>query len=247
MKNAYEKLVNKINSYNGEFTLLSEYVERFDSYVEIQHNKCKTINRIQAHNFKGKCPACARNSNIGERRFDSRMIAGEFPDFELKSTFINQNTKVKILHKKCGNIFEMTPANFLSGQRCNCLNKHKNKGHEQFSKEFDKISEGKYTLLSKYTNSRGKVLIRHNTCGNEFYMTANDFIINGHRCPKCFKGRITSHEEFIKKLPGYILEDFDIISRYTKIKEKITLKCHICNTEFSILAQQLTRRLCNLP
>lgn len=64
----------------------------------------------------------------------------------------------------------------------------KNKTNEQFKEEVVKLVGDEYTVEGVYEKSSAKVGFYHNTCGNTFSMTPNNFL-NGHRCPKCASHR----------------------------------------------------------
>lgn len=60
----------------------------------------------------------------------------------------------------------------------------KNKTNEQFKTEVNILVGDEYTVMGTYERSSAKIDFHHNTCGNTFPMTPNNFL-NGHRCPKC--------------------------------------------------------------
>jgi hypothetical protein len=104
----------------------------------------------------------------------------------------NVKTKIEILHKTCGNIYSVTPDHFLSSKnRCPFCSKHRHflKTTDIFKQEIFDIVGNEYTLLSEYKNSKEKVKLRHNKCGNEYYVLPGHFLNTGTRCPNCYESR----------------------------------------------------------
>ena len=106
----------------------------------------------------------------------------------------------------------------------------KKKTHEEFVKEVYDLVGDEYTILGEYKTAKIKVLIKHN-CNNEYYVVPSDFL-NGSRCPKCSKKKV-SHEHF-EKLVNRNKEskNFEIIGHYINYKTKIKCKCKIDNYEW---------------
>src|SRR5690625_4425673 len=74
-------------------------------------------------------------------------------EYEVLSEYVKNNIKVLMLHKKCGNSFNMTTGDFKNGRRCpHCYGKFK-KTTEQFKQEVYEVSKGEYKVLGKYINA----------------------------------------------------------------------------------------------
>ncbi|WP_197242374.1 hypothetical protein [Bacillus cereus] len=155
--------------------------------------------------------------------------------------YIGATTKIRFLHndETCLQGFTegflMTPAHFLSGQRCpKCRYKrsHKKttKTHEQFIIEVFKLVGNEYTILSRYNGTDKKVEIRHNneSCDNfEYTVTPHKFLLN-RRCPKCsYKKRADDKRKTIEKFKEEVLTltfgEYRVLSdnysnNHTKIK-----------------------------
>jgi len=111
-------------------------------------------------------------------------------EYELLSKeYINNHSKLEILHKSCGDLFWMNWVHFNRGQRCpKCNGKYKHT--LKFVKEQIKLFDG-YELLSKqYINSYLKLEIIHSLCGESFWMSWNTFNA-GQRCKKCYLESVT--------------------------------------------------------
>jgi len=180
------------------------------------------------------------NKKIKNRKFKYKeflynhvdvLISGEYEILAEEGTF-TANDKVPILHKKCGQIFDMDMGHF------NCKGRGPNKngnrcpfcGHRSFIYSIDEIKNevfrltlGEYEVLSKnYLNNKLNLKFRHNSLicnNNEFEMTWNDFKNAGHRCPECFK--IINESKFVKYIRRF-LEAYNI--EYIREKTFKTLK-----------------------
>ena len=153
-KNGKEKFKKYIDSLNGEFTLVSDYVND-RTKVKIRHN-CSLCNNyeweIRASKFKAnpdgkKCPKC-NAIKFKEEAFErSRSKVKSNDEFltEVKNlvgdeyTFLekygeNRFQKLKVKHNSCGYIYEVKPNDFLQGHRCpKCFHKKSKKEVEVYN------------------------------------------------------------------------------------------------------------------
>jgi len=110
-------------------------------------------------------------------------------EYELLSKiYINDRSKLEILHKFCGFVFWKTWNTFKQGHKCpEC-------GHKKNSLDralpFDFVKEqielgNEYKLLSEeYIRCNSKLKILHLACGRSFWMSWTCFN-QGRRCKKC--------------------------------------------------------------
>ena len=106
-------------------------------------------------------------------------------EYELLSKiYINDPSKLEILHKFCGYVFWMSWNGFKRGHRC-----PKCSGILKLTIEYVKpaIELGnEYELLSdEYINNKTELEILHKSCGDVFWMSYANFS-HGRRCPKCW-------------------------------------------------------------
>ena len=88
--------------------------------------------------------------------------------------------------------------------------------------------------MSDYHSSNEKVLIKHNECGNSFWISPNRFL-QGQGCSnsECIRKRIRekrafTEEEFIQRLNTYN-DSLSLLSNYTNMNTKVTMQCKKCN------------------
>ena len=139
-------------------------------------------------------------------------------------------TNIHMRHNKCGTDFYPTPARFLAGSRCpKCRSSHQPKTEEKFISELPKG----YTLVGHYINAKTKVLVRHESCGYEWY-TNPSTIIKGHGCPKCANNIKKTREELQSEI-----SDYEILGEYKTNKDKILTRCKQCGCEWNIRPNDL--------
>jgi len=180
-KNEVYRLVKK------EYVFIEEYITNLTK-IKVTHNKCGNTYDVAPIKFLlgRRCPYCAGNKKLVTEDFALYVKEKTNNEYILKDKYINSNTKIKILHKKCNKIFEITPANFKSGYRCSHCYKSKKKTQEEFVNEVKELTNNKYLVVGNYINNKTKIKMKHIVCNNFFEVRPNDFLSNGNRCPYCF-------------------------------------------------------------
>ena len=102
--------------------------------------------------------------------------------------------------------------------------------------------EDEYTLLSDYITSNKHINIKHNICGHEYTVKANNFL-NGQRCPKCAKiqranTKRRTTEKFKEDLKDVRGNEFEVLGKYVRNNETILVK-HKCGYEYYALPSNL--------
>ena len=162
-------------------------------------------------------------------------------EYEVLTKYEHNAKKVKLLHKKCENIFEMQPNSFKQGQRCPiCAKKLKNqkqtKTQEQFELEIKKLVGTDFTVLGKYSGNKVKMLFRHNICGYEFERTPVKFLTDSHNCPKCNHIILDRTTESLKKEIELLTnKEYTLLSKYVNMKTKVRIRHNNCEHEWLIL------------
>lgn len=107
--------------------------------------------------------------------------------------------------------------------------------NSEYIKRVIKIHGQRYSILSEYISSRDEILVKCNDCYNIWETKARN-LIKGCGCPSCgFKKTIKTKkwfittDEFKDKLNPKFLCDIDIMGEYVGLKERIKVKCKICN------------------
>lgn len=158
-------------------------------------------------------------------------------EYELLGEYTKTHDKTTFKHLKCNREFEMTPHNFLAGQRCpHCRYQSVKRGgkktFDQVAKEIAQLSKGEYKVLPPYVNSKTKMEFIHLTCGNHFKMKFNAFQ-QGQRCPICAskhrsKLRTMTNAEFVKRVESTWGNDYTLLSEYVNSDTPIKVKHNKC-------------------
>ena len=163
----------------------------------------------------------------------------DFKEYELLSEYKGSKEKIKLLHKKCGNIFDMKSNNFTSNnQRCPVCFGKKLKTQKEIENDIFNLVGNEYVVKSNYKNYNTKILLLHNisSCNKEYLVTPADFLSGGYRCPHCsgnYKIKKEDLEEKIKKLD----KEYSLISipdDYKNVHSKILIKHELCENTFSM-------------
>ena len=107
-----------------EYTVLGKYINA-DEKILMRHNNSKCKNhewKVIPYNFlsnNSRCPKCQHGSSKKTtEEFKQEVYNLVENEYNVVSEYKGNNINIKFLHKICNDTFEMTPHNFLSGQRC---------------------------------------------------------------------------------------------------------------------------------
>ena len=152
----------------------------------------------------------------------ARKVHGDKYDYS-KVEYVNNHTKVCIIHKKCGNEFWQTPNSHLNGHGCsycrgNEISQSKKSNNEIFIKKAQQIHGNCYDYSKvKYISAKTPIKILCNKHG--VFEQTPDKHLYGRGCPKC--GKQISYAEdkirdYIGKFNKYIIKTRvkNIISPY---------------------------------
>jgi len=126
IKDSFKTFLDKFNKRpdSDEYEILTKEKEYINSetYIKIKHKKCGYINNVKAtylvRSNYSKCPKCSNILKLTQNEFISRVKNLTNDEYTVLGEYINNHTKIKLLHNKCNNNFEMRPSDFLKGQRC---------------------------------------------------------------------------------------------------------------------------------
>ena len=175
----------------NEYTLLDTYVNN-KTKIQVKHNKCGHTYKVTPNAFTNgsRCPYCRAKANGEAKRKTNTEFQQEVFDlvgneYIFLDTYVNNMTKIRVKHTKCGKIYEVTPANFLSGHGCPYCSGKAKKTDDQFQQEVYDLVGDEYTFLDTYINSKVKLRVKHNKCGRIYEVTPTDFFNKHSRCPYC--------------------------------------------------------------
>jgi Zn ribbon nucleic-acid-binding protein len=194
-KKTNEEFLEEVyNLVKDEYILLEKYINS-STKILFKHNICGNKFLMTPNHFLGgnRCPTCSAK-NAGLKIKDnlesfSKKLNEKFPnEYDILSEYITNKTNMTFRHKKCANIFTMKPKQILKDNKFHCpiCAKRTLKTTEEFAKEVKEKTNGEYELVSDYINNKTKLNIKHNKCGNIYFVRPDDFV-HGHRCPHCKK------------------------------------------------------------
>lgn len=147
-KSNTEEFIKKAKAIHGDKYDYSEVDYQSNKVkVKIICQKCGHIFwQIPNSHLLGKgCPYCkGQNKNTEIFIQESKLIHGNKYDYSLV-IYQSSKIKIKIICRKCRNIFKQTPGNHLQGQSCpNCvLSEKKSKGEKELCDFIKSIYPGK--------------------------------------------------------------------------------------------------------
>lgn len=201
-KKTNKEFLNEVKELVGnEYTFLEDYVNN-KIKILCRHNKCGNEYYVSPNRFLSgrRCPYCSGKMKKTTESFFKEVKEKSNGEYELKSNYINNETKVKILHKKCRKIYEVIPYNFSMGKGgCPYCDPHKKLIREEVVKRIYELVGDEYTLIDKvYRSNKIKMRIKHNKCGMIYKVSMNKFIDLGRRCSQCRHSK-SKGEEIIEK------------------------------------------------
>ena len=213
------------DSVDDEYTFLEHY-QGSQTKIKVKHNKCGYVYAVIPNAFiKGnRCPQCANlhrgdklTKNDTQFKREIENLVGD--EYVFLDTYTNRKTKLRVKHKKCGNIYTVTPSNFLSGKRCPYCNGGIKKTDTQFKQEVKNLVGNEYIFLDDYITNKTKLRVVHNKCNNIYEVTPSDFL-TGYRCPYCNspKGEVT-----INKILKSLGIDYEYQKTFGDLKDDSTL------------------------
>lgn len=173
------------------------------------------------------------------KTFKDKVVSLTNGEYELQGEYTKTHAKTTFKHIKCGTLFDMTPHNFLAGQRCPiCSNKKrgKRKSYEQFRDEVKMSTNGEYDVLPPYKNNKTKVEFIHLKCNHHFMMKPNSFL-GGQRCPKCAKEhrvklRTMTNSEFLSRVKQRWGDEYTVLSTYKNSDTPVKVKHNRCGNVY---------------
>ena len=221
----------------NEYTVLGEYING-KTKIGMLHSKCGYKYAVTPNSFISgdRCPKCGGTMPKNTEIFKKEVFDLVGSEYTVLSEYINSQTKIGMLHSKCGHEYEMTPVHFLQGQRCPKCFGTPLKTTEQFKKEVFDLVGNEYTVLGEYINGKTKIGMLHSKCGYKYAVTPFNFI-TGRRCPKCGGTMKKNTEQFKKEVFDLVGSEYTVLGDYINGKAKIKILHNKCGHEYEVVAQ----------
>lgn len=164
---------------------------------------------------------------MGKRRTHDEFVKEIFQKYGDEYSIISQYNKVKekikIKHNICGNIFDMTPDNFLRGRKCPICNNKSKLAYttESFIEKMNQINPS-IKINGNYVGSAYSIDVECCICGNSWSTTPNILLRGKTSCNICNSRKI-SYNEFLNRLNK--IENIVHIGSYDNMSTKTEFKC----------------------
>jgi len=217
-KTKIEWQIESDSIHNSEFEILEEPKSGQEN-VNVLHKKCGNIINIKLNNhLKRYCKYCSKKHKRDREEYQRLSDEIHNKEFEILEEPLNIKSNIKILHRKCGNILNMTMNNHLNHKNgCKKCSKYGIKSNEHWISKSKEIWNDDYLILDEVTNCHKKVEIKHMICGKIHLKSMNSFIHGKRGCPYC--------NDNLKYAERYIQEYLDSIDiEYEKEKTFDDLK-----------------------
>ncbi len=222
-----------------EYTFIEHY-RGTHSKIRIKHNKCGNVYEVKPNAFLNgrRCPYCAgliRKTDDQFKKEIKNLVGNEYTFLE---PYVNNKTELRVKHNKCSHVYNVTPNSFLRGHRCpfcsiTTRGKARRKTDTQFKKEVFDLVGNKYTFLDPYINTRTKIKVKHNLCGNTYEVKPNDFL-NGKRCPYC-AGLIKKTDiQFSHEVKNLVGNKYTFLDPYVNSKTKLRVRHNKCGHVYKV-------------
>ena len=235
-KRSNDEYLNELKENYPDFECLEEYHGSKNKILH-RHKVCgytwMVKPNILMNNTHG-CPLCSGKVRKDSNYFKQEVFNLVANEYEVISEYVNTHTKIKFKHN-CGNIFDMTPHNFLAGQRCPmCQHRSWARTTDEFKKEiFDSVGD-EYELKSEYSTVKTKVSILHKTCNHVYEVTPGDFL-QGYRCPYCYGNIKKTQDEVEADVYRVHGGEYSVIGKYINYGTRIKVRHNVCGHEWNVL------------
>lgn len=222
---------------NGEYEVLGEYINN-KTPILMRHNICGEKYMVRPDNFLNgtRCPKCFGSNVYTTKSFRDKVDEISNGEYKIISAYINTNTKMDFIHRKCGSVFSMRPGSFISGQRCPFCANHIKYNSESFAKRIKIQAEDDFSLVGDYIDyDKTKVKIKHITCGEVFEIVPKRFI-NNPVCPKCRQNKKKNELKiaYISKIKDLVGDDYSVVGEYVNNKTPICMRHNVCGAEYMV-------------
>lgn len=183
----HESFISEVNELTGEEYEVIGIYKNSKTKIKIKHKNCGTFWSVKPNSFLSgsRCPNCFRpNYNMDTPLYKKRVFDLVGCEYDVIGEYIKSTKKIEMLHNTCGLSYDVTPSNFLFGQRCPKCNGSIKKTQTEFETEIFDLVGSEYSVLGEYINTKTHIKVRHNICGFEYDVTPSN-ILKGRRCPQC--------------------------------------------------------------
>jgi len=183
---------NKLKIQQSNLIVIGDY---YNSNTKIKvkcliHNHIFEAQPINLLNNKYSCKYCLNEHKRDlYQKYDLNYVKTFLYEHNLEfvdeTEYQNAATTFSCRCLKCGHISKTSLGSLFDGRICVQCKGLVKKTTEQFKQEIFDLVGDEYTVLGEYVGNHIPILIKHNVCGNEYYVAPTNFLYQNKRCPKC--------------------------------------------------------------
>lgn len=251
-RKTHKEFMNELMLIKPQYTVLGKYIDcktNIACECNICHNKW---NPRPNDMLKGKgCPICRNKQSGDKRRKTNEQFLLELGRITNTITplepYKGALEKIWVQCSECGSKWHVEPHSLLQGKGCNVCSSirggiKQRKTHDQFVSElYEKYPN--LVVNSQYTTMHHNINFTCLDCHNTFDRIARDIFYDGG-CPICNVDNLPqrqpkSLDQFLDDL-YHINQDVVYLDGYTKVSEKLHVKCKICGHDWWPVGTSLT-------
>lgn len=236
----------------NEYIFLDDYINS-STKIQVKHNKCGKVYQVTPNAFlKGnRCPYCAGLIRKTDAQFKQEIKDLVGAEYTFLDTYINNHTKLRVKHNKCGHTYKVKPNSFLQGKRCPYCFGTPKKTDSQFKQEVYNLVGDEYTFLDPYTDNKTKIRVTHSKCGHVYKVRPRDFFSKHSRCPYCYGRMHKTNQQFIREVYNLVGNEYTFLDNYVNDGTKIKVKHNECGHVYRVEPSSFLRGhycpYCNSP
>ena len=254
MELCISKIINQIEFENivlkqlgTDYEILSKYQGQTKP-VLVRHLKCGREYHLLANKLTAgvDCAYCAR------RRFDTDSFAESIKklvgnEYSVIGEYVKSSKPIKIRHNVCKNEYSIVPSEFKRGKQCPyCSSNHRKTTAEFEEQVFNKFGD-EYQVIGQYVNSKTKIKIRHNSCGNEI-LIAPKTILQGKGCKICtLKNKTKTTQKYKNEVAKIVGNEYTVTGEYINASTKIPMQHNVCGNTFLVSPNHFLSRKSRCP
>ena len=178
---------------------------------------------------------------LTQEEFQFRVLNKLGTDYKVLGQYINKNTKIQMIHYKCGNIFLKRPHDIMS-KNSGCPYCNGNQKAKYNEKWVIQNTFYPYKYITGYTKMSEKCTFYCQNCKTFFSQSPSRLINQRIFGCNCQPTKKKTHQDFINQLGEECLKEFEIITQYINSDTKIHFKHKNCNTTFEITPYQFIKK-----
>lgn len=122
------------------------------------------------------------------------------------------------------------------------------KNDKNFKYQIKKIFGDKLNIISEYIDYLSDIKVECQSCNHKWISKPKN-LIAGYGCVKCGhveKGKklVKKHSVFLSEINSVYGDKLSILEKYTDCRNRIKVKCNVCNYEWSPISGRLSYRGC---